>query len=191
MSAPQAWAFMKLSVLMDSALSHVVACVLSRHTEISFHAEGVPDPLYGPWFSETERSDDEASATVDALRDVPVLYQEQFREIESFLSARFNSISNRPTFRTYWCNHHLIAVTEAIHLGSVVAFAAVSRQWMRAVTASVSNQETIEFRHMRATSVARSLPYVISQDDEVMFEAHVQADLHITIHRSRLVPPNL
>ena len=62
---------------------------------------------------------------------------------------------------------------------------------MRAVTASVFNQETIEFRHMCATSVARSLPYVISQDDEVMFEARVHADLHITIHRSRLVPPNL
>ena len=189
MSAPQAWAFMKIPVIMDSASSHVVACVLSRHTEISFHAEGVPDPLYGPWFSETGSPDDEASATVDALRDVPVLHPEQFREIESFLNARFNSISNRPTFRTYWCNYRLIAVTEAIHLGSVVAFAAVSRNWMRAVTASVLNQETIEFRHMCATSVARNLPYVISQDDEVMFEAHVHADLHITIHRSRLVPP--
>ena len=119
MSAPQAWDFMKLLAIMDSALSHVVACVLSRRTEISFHTEGVPDPLYGPWFSETGRPDDEASATVDALRDVPVLHREQFQEIESFLNARFNSISNRPTFRTYWCNHRLIAVTEAIHLGSV------------------------------------------------------------------------
>ena len=97
MSAPQAWAFMKLPVIMDNALSHVVACVLSRHTEISFHAEGVPDPLYGPWFSETGNPDDEASATVDALRDMPVLHQEQFREIESFLNVRFNNINNRPT----------------------------------------------------------------------------------------------
>ena len=178
---------------MESALSHVMACVLSRHTEISFHAEGVPDPLYGPWFSETGRPDDEASATVDALRDVPVpvLHQGQFRVIESFLQARFNSISNRPTFRTYWCNHRFIAVTEAIHLGSVVSFAAVSRQWMRAVAVSVFNQETIEFRHMCATSVARRLPFMILQDDDVMFEAHVHADLHVTIHRSRLLPPNL
>ena len=191
MPAPQAWAFMKLPVIMDNALSHVVACVLSRHTEISFHAEGVPDPLHGPWFSETGSPDDEASAAVDALRDMPVLHQEQFREIESFLNVRFNNINNRPTFRTYWCNHRMIAVTETIHFGSVVAFAAVSRNWMRAVTASVFNQETIEFRHMRATSVERNFAYVISQDDEVMFEAHVHADLYITIHRSRLVPPNL
>ena len=149
----------------------------------------MPDPLYGPWFSETGSPDDEANATVDALRDTPVLHQE--REVESFLNVRFNNINNRPTFRTHWCNHRLIAVTETIHLGSVVVLAAVSRNWMRAVTASVSNQETIEFRHMRATSVARNLPYMISQDDEVMFEAHVHADLRITIHRSRLVPPNL
>ena len=182
---------MKLSVIMDNALSHVMAYVLSRHTEISFHAEGVPDPLCGPWFSETGSPDDEASATVDALRDTPVLHQEQFREIESFLNVRFNRVNNRPTFRTYWCNHRLIAVTETIHLGSVVAFAAVSRIWMRAVTTAVSNQETTEFRHMRATSDARNLPYMISQDDEVMLEAHVHADLRITIHRSRLAPPNL
>ena len=190
-SVPQAWAFMKLSATMDNALSHVMAYVLSRRTEISFHAEGVPDPLCGPWFSETGSPDDEASSTVDALRDTPVLHQEQFRKIESFLNNRFNSINNRPTLRTYWRKHRLVAVTETIHLGSVVAFAAVSHVWMRAVTTSVSNQETIEFRHMRATSDARNLPYMISQDDDVMFEGHVHADLRITIHRSRLVPPNL
>ena len=83
---------MKVSETMDNALSHVMAYVLSRRTEISFHAEGVPDPLYGPWFSETGNPDDEASSTVDALRDTPVLHQEQFREIESFLNVRFNSI---------------------------------------------------------------------------------------------------
>ena len=115
---------MKLLENMDNALSHVVTYVLSRHTEISFHAEGVPDPLYGPWFSETGSPDDEASSTVDALRDTPVIHQEQFRGIDTFFNVRFNSINNRPTFRTYWCNHRLIAVTETIHLGSVVAFAA-------------------------------------------------------------------
>ena len=172
---------MKLLANMDNALSHVVTYVLSRHTEISFHAEGVLDPLYGPWFSATGSPDDEASSTVDALRDTPVIHQEQCREIEAFFNVRFNSIDNRPTFRTYWCNHRLIAVTETIHVGSVVTFAAVSRLWTRAVATSVSNQETIEFRHIRAASDARNLPYMISQDDEVMLEGHVHADLHIAI----------
>ena len=118
---------------MDHGLAHVMNHVLSRHTEISFHAEGVPDPLYGPWYAGTWQSDDEASATVDALRDSPVIHRELFCKIDDFLDLRFNNVNNRPSFRTYWCNHRLIAVTEAIYLGSVVTMAAVSRVWMRAV----------------------------------------------------------
>ena len=174
---------------MHNALSNVVPHVLSRHTEISFHAERVPDPLYGPWYSETWRCNDEASATVDALRDSPVIHQELFREIDTFLDFRFNNVNNRPSFRTYWCNHRLIAVTDAIHLGSVVTVAAVSRVWMRAVATSISNRETVELRHLVAASNARKLHYRISQDDWDMFEGHVHARLHIAIHRSRLTPP--
>ena len=90
---------------MDSVLSNVVPHVLSRHTEISFHAEGVPDPLYGPWYAGTLQADDEASAAVAALRDSPVVHQELFREIDAFLDFRFNTVNARPNFVTYWCNH--------------------------------------------------------------------------------------
>ena len=176
---------------MDHGLAHVMTHVLSRHTEISFHAEGVPDPLYGPWYAGTWQSDDEASATVAALRDSPVIHRELFREIDEYLDSRFNTVNNRPSFRTYWCNHRLIAVTEATHLGSVVTMAAVSRVWMRAVAMSISNQETIEFRHAITASNARNWHYRISQDDWDMFEGHIHARLYIAILRSRMIPPSL
>ena len=88
-------------------------------------------------------------------------------------------------------NHRLIAVTEAIYLGSVVTMEAVSRVWMRAVAMSVSKRETVEFRHAIAASNVRNLRYRILQDDWDMFEGHIHARLYISVHRNRLIPPNL
>ena len=162
-----------------------------HHTEICFHAEGVPDPLYGPWCAGTWQSDDDASEAEDTLRYSSVVHQELFREIDAFLDFRFNTVNNRPSFRTYWCNDRLIAVTEAIYLGSIVTVAAVSRVWMRAVAKPIFCQETVALRHMIAASNARNLHYMISQDDWDMLEGHFHARLYVAIHRSRLIPPNL
>ena len=120
-----------------------------------------------------------------------MIHRELSREIDDFLDLRFNNVNNRPSFRTYWRKHRLIAVTEAIYLGSVVTMAAVTRIWMRAVAMSVSNRETVEFRHAIAASNVRNLRYMISQDDWDMFEGHIHARLYISVHRSRLIPPNL
>ena len=83
-------------VNMDHVLSNVVPHVLSRHTEISFHAEGVPDPLYGPWYAGTLQADDEAGAAVAALGDSAVVHQELFRAVDDFLDSRFNAVNARP-----------------------------------------------------------------------------------------------
>ena len=118
--------FGKSRVKMDNVLSNVVPHVLSRHTEISFHAEGVPDPLYGPWYAGILQAGDEAGAAVAALRDSAVVHQELFREVDAFLDFRFNTVGARPNFVTYWCNHRLIAVSTTIHVGSVVNVAAMT-----------------------------------------------------------------
>ena len=54
---------------MLNVLSHVLPHVLMRHTEISFHVQGVPDPLYGPWYAGTLSPSDEAEAAIAACRD--------------------------------------------------------------------------------------------------------------------------
>ena len=177
-------------VNMDHVLSNVVLHVLSRHTEISFHAEGVPDPLYGPWYAGTLQADDEAGAAVAALRDSAVVHQELFREVDAFLDFRFNTVSARPNFVTYWCNHRLIAVSTTIHLGSVVNVAAVSRSWMRAVSQAVSNQETVVLRHLINASNARRFRHRILQDDWDMCEGHCHARIYSAVHRGRVISPN-
>ena len=120
-----------------------------------------------------------------------MVHQELLREVDAFLDFRFNTVNARPNFVTYWCNHHLIAVSTTIHVGLVVTVAAVSRSWMRAVAQAVSNQEAVVLHHFIQAANGRRLRYRILQDDWDMYEGHFHARLYIAVHRGRMISPNL
>ena len=164
------------------------------YNDISFDAEGVPDPLYGPWYAGTLSAEDEAGAAVAALRDSAVVHQELFREVDAFLDSRFSAFSARPTFVTYWCNHRLIAVATTIHIGSVVNVAnvaAVSCSWMRAVSQAVSHRETVVLRRLINASDTRRFRHRILQDDWDMYEGHFHVRIYSAVHRGRMISPNM
>ena len=112
--------------MLDNVLSHVLPHVLMRRTEISFHVQGVLDPLYGPWYAGTLSPSDEAEAAIAAYRDTPTVPGAQSRESNASLRARFNVRSERPTVRTYACNYRMIVVADTLHLTSISNVAAVS-----------------------------------------------------------------
>ena len=151
--------------MLDNVLSHVLPHVLMQRTEISFHVQGVPDPLYGPWYARTLSPSDEAEAAIAAYQDTSRVPGAQLREVDAFLRARFNAHSERPTFRTYACNYRMIVVADTLHLSSVSNVAAVNRAWMRAVVQEISGRETVILHHLINTSNAGRIRLRVPQDD--------------------------
>ena len=137
--------------MVRSVLSIILPHVLVRQAEIGFHVEGVPDPLYGPWYAGRQLSPcDDAETAVAAYRDTsraPDATQ-RFSEVEAFLRTRFNAHGERPCFRTYPCNYRLIVVGNILHPSLVFNVAAVNRAWMTAVAQEISGRETVMLQHL-------------------------------------------
>ena len=70
-------------------LPDILSRVLTRHVTISFHIQGVPDPLYGPWYHSWQPFDeDEATHGPITDRDRP---PEMFiADVETRIQDLFN-----------------------------------------------------------------------------------------------------
>ena len=67
--------------MLGNVLSNVVPHFLTRHTAISCHVEGVPDPLYGPCYAGKQLSpSDDAETAVAAYLDISRVPCAQLRE---------------------------------------------------------------------------------------------------------------